>query len=342
MITNRFTLLILSTLLALAGLVPLTAPAAAQDDCTFTASEVVPLYAAPLAEPAQITGALPGDIQVAATVRSGLTFDALIYVQLDDAYGGWVDPRSGTLNGDCAGLPLDARPLADYPSICTITTDQALAFYDDAALSTPKPFDLEPGRYVITRKTERAYFVRLDHAMGGWIAAGDGALSPACALLIDPSELTALTGANTRVWSAPSVRTGEPRYTLPEGVTVAVIAGPVRGPIRFDSDLQDDWYQVAQGGETLGWVWAGRLTFLDGAPEANGTALANARLWSLPDVQTGSQLVSLPPGTRLIVLEGPVQGRIRYDTDATGDWYRVQVAGSAVTGWLWAGRIALD
>lgn len=68
-------------------------------------------------------------------------------------------------------------------------------------------------------------------------------------------------------------------------------------------------------------------------------ALNGARLWSEPDVRTGQVIAAVPAQTALIVINGPVNGPIRLDTDATGDWYFVQVSSTAQGGWLWQARL---
>jgi hypothetical protein len=48
---------------------------------------------------------------------------------------------------------------------------------------------------------------------------------------------------------------------IPAGTPLQIIAGPVSGPIRYDTDSTGDWYQVSLNGTVLGWVWAERLSF---------------------------------------------------------------------------------
>lgn len=68
-------------------------------------------------------------------------------------------------------------------------------------------------------------------------------------------------------------------------------------------------------------------------------ALNGARLWSVPDVTLGEVVATIPAQTALIVIDGPVNGPVRLDTDATGDWYFVQVSSTAQGGWLWQARL---
>jgi hypothetical protein len=77
------------------------------------------------------------------------------------------------------------------------------------------------------------------------------------------------------------------------------------------------------------------------ADEPTATARANARLWSSPDVGTGSRLATLPLNTPMTVLAGPVRGAIRTDIVANGDWYRVVDAAGRI-GWVWSERLTLN
>jgi hypothetical protein len=74
-------------------------------------------------------------------------------------------------------------------------------------------------------------------------------------------EQTAVTRPNARVWTEPSAQTGRLVTLLEPGSAVILIGEPVRGPVRLDTDDEDDWYQVRLPDETepIGWVWADRL-----------------------------------------------------------------------------------
>lgn len=337
----RHSLIVLIALLA--GMFALSAPADAQSACTFTVgADPAPIYHAPLADPAQQTSILPAGASYHVVSKSGPQYDALFLIAFEDVFTGWVDPRGGTLNGPCDAVPIDDTPLIDYPTICTLTAASHAPFFDDAALSLSKGA-LDPGTYVVTRRTEGALFVRIDHAMGGYVSASAGTLSAACEDLLVEHPPLATAGPNARVWSAPNVRTGRILATLPEGSQVAILDGPVRGPIRVDTAAQGDWFQVQGSNQVVGWVWSERLVF-DAPPPPSGDPLAlaleNARLWSAPNVRMGVIVAYLDTGVSLHVLAGPVSGPIRYDTDAQGDWYYVLPANGPFAGWIWAGRMA--
>lgn len=338
----KHSLLILIALLA--GLFAFSAPAEAQSACTFTVgADPAPIYHAPLADPAQQTSILPPGASYPVISKSGPQYDALFLIAFDDAFTGWVDPRSGTVNGPCDAVPIDDTPLIAYPTICTLTAASPIPFFDDAALSLSNGA-LDPGTYVVTRRTEDALFVRLDHAMGGYVFTSAGTLSAACDDLLVEHPPLATAGPNARVWSAPNVGLGHILATLSEGSQVVILDGPVRGRIRTDSDAQGEWFQVQSSDQVVGWVWSERLVFDAPLPPPSGdplaVALENARLWSAPNVHMGLIVAYLDAGDSLHVLAGPVSGPIRYDIDAQGEWYYVRPADGPFAGWIWAGRMA--
>ncbi len=65
----------------------------------------------------------------------------------------------------------------------------------------------------------------------------------------------------------------------------------------------------------------------------------NARFWSQPHVVTGSLGQSLANGQSLRVVDGPVWGPIRLDTDDRGWWWQLTTEDTSSTGWLWQERL---
>jgi hypothetical protein len=100
------------------------------------------------------------------------------------------------------------------------------------------------------------YQVRWD-TITGWV------WSEWISLINSPSApySTALALQNARAWMQPNVKTGHMLVAIPAGTPLQIIAGPVSGPIRYDTDSTGDWYQVSLNGTVLGWVWAERLSF---------------------------------------------------------------------------------
>jgi hypothetical protein len=317
-------------------------PAAAQGDCLFTPTvDPTPLYHAPMTDPGQQKGLIPAGTPHPVTSQSGEHF----YLYVDDEIQGWVDRRSGMLSGECNGLPVDPRPLTEYPTICTLITAAAQPQYSTADLEGFQG-TLPPGIHIVIQQTPSAYLVRLDHAYALWVASSAGTLSGACAELPSAPARTAVALENARAWSLPDVTTGVVVFDLPVGAALVITGGPVAGRIRYDTDDEDDWYRIQWADSGSGWVWQGRLALSPLPPETPPQALIattgeQARAWSAPDVKTGRITAFLPADMPLTVLEGPVQGPIRYDSDAMGAWYLVRWSYAGI-GWMWEGRLTFE
>ena len=63
----------------------------------------------------------------------------------------------------------------------------------------------------------------------------------------------------------------------------------------------------------------------------------DARLWSKPDVGTGSILKTLTSNTLIKVISGPIWGKARANPDYFGWWWQVEAEG--ISGWLYQIRI---
>jgi hypothetical protein len=59
---------------------------------------------------------------------------------------------------------------------------------------------------------------------------------------------------------------------------------------------------------------------------------------SAPDAHTGEVLGTLPPMTKVMVIDGPVRGPIEAGSTGEGTWYRVFLEGHPA-GWAWAGQL---
>lgn len=59
---------------------------------------------------------------------------------------------------------------------------------------------------------------------------------------------------------------------------------------------------------------------------------------SAPNAHTGDVLDTLPPLSKLFIIDGPVRGPIEADSDSEGAWYRVFMEGYP-TGWVWAEQL---
>jgi hypothetical protein len=180
--------------------------------------------------------------------------------------------------------------------------------------------------------------VAIDHAMGFWVEVAGGVFSGLCSDIDGYEMADAVALENARIWSYPSVVTGEIIGTLAEGAAVEVVGGAVEGRIRHDSQAVGLWYPV-QYANISGWVWSERLEF-DVIPNVlvmDAIALENARIWSHPDVILARLLADVPENAALEIIGGPITGRTRRDNEALGVWYQVRYGN--ITGWMWEARL---
>lgn len=222
-------------------------------DCRFSGIvEYIPLYQAPISDPAQHKITIPGNGSYLILWQN---FE-FYYILSADNTGGWADRRNGILTGNCDRIPVDPTPLTAYPTLCTFTSTRPLPLYVHPDLADSRGI-LPASTYLVTNQSRGSYFIRLDRGLGGWIPAESGQLDNACPDLIRESSVDAIALANATVWSEPDIHSAELLYTLEEGSEVTIVTGPVRGPVRLD-DL-GDWYEVLQPGHVAGWVWSQRV-----------------------------------------------------------------------------------
>jgi hypothetical protein len=179
-------------------------------------------------------------------------------------------------------------------------------------------------------------------ALSGMAAVGLHPIAPAMvAQAIQSGEPTSVNVPSLTVRSAPGLDADVNAY-LPFGTDVVVVGGPVAAD-------GYDWYQLHQGGLTIGWSVQGFS--LDSAPNALGTLATAGSSQSIQGGSVGSVDVdslvvradpslsgtvigSLPFGTNVVVLDGPVS--------ADGyDWYRLQTDVPTI-GWSVEGFIAIE
>jgi hypothetical protein len=221
--------------------------------------------------------------------------------------------------------------------------EDAVAYLDRSLVEPHLGAGMMPGgsSFRVQEVAGDAVLVMVDHAMSFWVEIAKGRFSGSqCEILDDYVAVEGTLLTDARIWSAPDVTAGEVLTSLPAGVNVAIIGSPAVGRIRYDSNVTDIWYPIRYI-ELTGWVWSGRLD----TPEiallnANAITLENARLWSLPDVERGLLLHTLPADTLVEVIGGPFTGLIRHDELTTGVWYQVQVDG--IIGWIWENRLRFE
>jgi hypothetical protein len=180
--------------------------------------------------------------------------------------------------------------------------------------------------------------VAIDHAMGFWVEVAGGVFSGLCSDINGYKSADAVALENARIWSYPSVSTGEIIGTLVEGAAIEITGGAVEGRIRQDSSAVGLWYPV-QYANISGWVWSERLEF-DVTPNVlviDAIALENARIWSHPDVMVARLLADVPENVALEIIGGPITGQTNRQTGATGVWYQVRYGN--IVGWMWEARL---
>lgn len=314
-------------------------------DCQFVVSptlEYAPVYSAPLSDGSQLITYASVGFSYPVLMQNGIHYQIQI-----DGQTAWVDRRSGVVNRECTDISMDTTPLSDFETVCMMTTTREVYTFTDQTRQTQ--MDLLPANtsLPITQFGVASFYVLLDSARGGWLSDDAGVITGDCERVpqAGASNLV-ITNAETNVWSQPDVTIGDIVQTLDANTQLMLVSPPVRGAIRVDTDDVGEWYFVALNNQSspIGWVWIGRLEFvdLDDLPtgDMTATALNNARLWSLPDVRSGVVIAPITYGTQLTVIGDSVQGAIRYDTDDLGEWYQVRVG--ALIGWIWAGRLQFD
>ncbi len=145
-------------------------------DCQFTAlSERLMVYQAPIqALSQQKVAVLGGETYPIIKQNNGYYL-----LQLADGDSGWVNSQDGTTEGDCKDIPIDATPLADFPTMCVFTNPQEVALYSKPDLVTVIG-TAAPGSYLIESTTGNQYYIALDENYSGWVAVTDGQIAGAC------------------------------------------------------------------------------------------------------------------------------------------------------------------
>lgn len=223
--------------------------------CVFEAQQQVAAFAdATLTTPSPF-GVVPAFHPYPIITRTDTAYEILF----DHAASAWVTASSGQMYGtncsfdhQAAYAGTNARlwslPNARTGSILTTLAPGSVVSLTGTPVSGPIRID--------TDHVDLWYPVSQGN-LSGWVWA-ERLIFPAPA----PHPTLAVTLPNARLWSLPDAHTGQLLIHLAEGLSLPVIAGPVRGPVRFDTADRGDWYQVRlpSTGNT-GWVWAERLSF---------------------------------------------------------------------------------
>lgn len=213
-----------------------------------------PVYAAPLSDPSQLLTTIQPGIVYIPTQQRGTHF----LVAYTDAESGWVDRRSVSTSGDCDALPQDTRPLAEYGTLCVLTSSETLPTYTEPALVRAGDATLTADTvYLVLRRSSTGYGVMLDSGATVWVDANRAQITGACdgLPLVQSGNATVIVEA--QVWSEPNAQTADVVANLPAGTRVRVAGNPVNGPAGVDGVVAP-WHAI-QGEDVAGWVVAGVL-----------------------------------------------------------------------------------
>ncbi len=186
---------------------------------------------------------------------------ASYYVYIDRYDGGWISEDIGSLDGQCSDLP------GQMPSVA-VTLENARVWstpdvHNGVLLATLTPNSQVT---VLDGPTSGPVLFTSTDIQGDWYQVSQGDVigwvwsERLMLAALVPASGWAAALDETRAWSHPDVRVGVVQSNISAGTRLRLTAGPVSGPIRYDTDANGDWYQVSdQEGTVLGWVWAGRL-----------------------------------------------------------------------------------
>lgn len=327
----------------------------AQTDCTFTlrTEQPVELWATPIGGR---NGVIMQIDQPYPVLRSATLEDSYpaFEFQIEEGVTGWYEWNLlGDLSDDCDVWTPERVTVAEFPGVCEATVTEPTMLFHDPEL-TKIGRDMGEPTYSIV--PEGAHFLTMGstaisaiiyggHAMYiGAVGSHHLEFDPDCPEKSFMTTITAQTLEGARLWSNPHVQLGELITNIPEDTILEIMAGPVTGIITEDGETEGEWYLVHNQRYGTGWIWSERLISNSDLPlEEVGRArvTANTRVWSQPDVTMGAYLVDLSENAFVYLLDGPVEGRIRVDIEATGDWYLTQSGNRTITGWVWAGRLAI-
>ncbi|MEO1440143.1 MAG: hypothetical protein AAFV33_07040 [Chloroflexota bacterium] len=299
----------------------------------------------------------PGQLYPVVAVRGDR-----VNVAVDEAFSAWVDFAGGQLRGDCSAIAAvisaTRTPSAVIPQPPTNPAATATClFVPTGAVTGTDALDSTANTTTATLNAGQPYAVfaiqdgqvnvAVDNGFGVWVDGVAGTLQGACGPFAAPNGVYTLqpelglnpVNAASCVFVPAEAVIGSNAFTPKTDATVVNLTPGQAYAVLTRTTEQ---VQITVDGVFNAWVpvVAGDvLGACDILLASTAVALDGARLWSLPDVTTGEVVATIPAQTTLIVIDGPVNGPIRLDTDTTGDWYFVQVGSTAQSGWLWQARL---
>lgn len=319
----------------------------------------------------------PGIWSTVVILQSGQVYpvvaisDDRVNVAVDNASGAWVNLADGQLRGDCTDwfgvVPSPTRTPSTFspqPPMVLPSTPPTNSSTRVACLFIPlgpvigtdtlnasansSTASLNPGQsYTVFALQDGKVNVAVDNGFGVWVNGTAGTLQGDCVQFAAPHGvytpqfelgLKPISAASC-VFVPATATVGSASYTSdPDAIIVNLTGGQAYAVVALTAQQ----VQITVDGLFHAWVHvtAGQvLGTCDTLAAATAVALDGARLWSKPNVRTGEVIAAVPAQTTFVVIDGPVNGSIRLDTNATGDWYFVQVATSSQSGWLWQARL---
>ena len=231
-----------------------------------------------------------------------------------------VPAGSCVFHTDLERVPLSGAPLSNILEIAETTLTPSVA-------------------YPILQSHFEHFNIVVDDS-AGWVDRRAGTLDGDCASI--PEDETSLRDYATLCWFASNVN--QPTYGDPDDDSIRIASVEAGHSYVVLQRHPDGFYLLYYDHAFSAWVDAnaGQLSGDCDDLTSPGAIIAEARVWSEPNVNTGAVLATLSAGTDVRIVSQPTRGPIRLDTGEEGDWHRVQTTDRDVTGWVWVGVLAFD
>jgi hypothetical protein len=153
--------------------------------CNFTntGADSIPLYEAPYTAPNLAVSDVAPSVPYLVDHINAIT--GMVYIEIREGFGGYVDPFLGLATGDCDEMfiPRQDRPPTDYATVCRVQAAPDATLYDSveaAIVLTTFPAG-EP--LVAIQRAEGGYIAGTLNGIEGFIRADEGTLDGACGQL---------------------------------------------------------------------------------------------------------------------------------------------------------------
>jgi hypothetical protein len=188
------------------------------------------------------------------------------------------------------------------------------------------------------------YEIELDDELVGWVDYRAQALAyhgPGCDQIpIDVRELTDFPSlcflvADGAAETYTDRALSEPYSTITSTVPYVLLLQYSNVYYSSESEAGSGFFVAANQVDTFG--------ACNQVPQA-GLTISNGWLWSQPDGELGRRLAPIPPGKRIYIQEGPVEGEKPPSVDRDGAWYLVLLSPpeDGVSGWIWSAHFVFE